>query len=135
MKRLIRAVVFYTIGLYLTSLIIPGFQILSDWRGLILAGITLAIFIALVRPIFSLLLLPFNVLTFGLFSFVSTILTFCLYLWLFPSWFHVNAWKFMGFTYSPLAISINPFHVNEFFTVLFATFFISFLVGVFSFIL
>jgi putative membrane protein len=135
MKRLIRAVIFYTLALYLTSLIIPGFRLLSDWRGLILAGVTLAIFTALVRPIFSLLILPFNVLTFGIFSFVAQILTFCLYLWLFPNWFRIASWNFAGFTYSPLAISISSFHVNEFFTVLLATFFISFLVGIFSFLL
>lgn len=130
MKRFIRAIIFYSLALYITSLIIPGFKLVTDWRGLLISGLTLALLFTLVNPIFKLLLLPVNIITLGLFSFVSQILTFYVFLWIFPDWIHITAWKFAGWKFAALGLSFAPFWVNSFFTVVTSTFVISFIVSV-----
>lgn len=135
MKRFIRNVVFYTIAIYVVSLIIPGFKLVTDIRGLVLSGLTLSLLFAFVRPILSLLLLPINILTLGLFSFLSQVLTFYLFLFLFPSYVHIQPWQFLGWTFAPIGLNIAPFEVGQFVTVVISTFLTSLIVATLSFFL
>jgi putative membrane protein len=133
MKRFIRSIVFYTAAIYIVGLIIPGFKVTSDIRGLILSGLTLSIMFAFVKPILHFLLLPINLLTLGLFSFLSSILTFYLFLFLFPSMVKIQPWVFSGVIFAGLKIA--SFTVGRFITVVLSTFLISFIVGTISFFL
>lgn len=130
MKNLIRTLIFYTAAIYLTSLVIPGFKISADLRGLVISGLVLSLLFTFVNPLLRFLLLPINVLTLGLFSFVSQVLTFWLSLKLLPNFFQIEAWTFSGWSYSPLGIQVGVFTISAFFTIILATFFISFIVSV-----
>jgi putative membrane protein len=132
MKKIFRNLIFYTLALYLVSLIIPGFDIKSDWRGLILCGATFALVFSLVNPVLKLLLLPLNVLTLGLFSFLSQVLTVYIYLWFFPEYIKISSWFFKGWTIPIVQMPVPPFTVSEFLTITVSTFIISFVVSTLS---
>lgn len=129
MKKVIRTFFFYTIAIYLAGLIIPGFQIVSDWRGLIISGVILALLFLIVDPLFRFLLLPINLLTLGIFSFLSQILTFYVFLIIRPENFAIKAWQFTGWQFNPLGINIGSFTVNPFFTIILTALLISFIVS------
>ncbi len=57
------------LGLWVTSLIVPGVRARAD-GDLLLAAIILGLLNALIRPLIWVLTLPLTVLTFGLFSLV-----------------------------------------------------------------
>ncbi|MFA6005155.1 MAG: phage holin family protein [Patescibacteria group bacterium] len=133
MKRFIRSVVFYAVAIYLVGLVIPGFKVVTDVRGLILSGLTLSILFTFVKPILHFLLLPINVLTLGLFSFLSSILTFYLFLYLFPSFVKIEPWVFQGIVLAGL--KIGTIAIGRFVTVVMSTALISFIVGTISFFL
>ena len=132
MKKLVRVLIFYTAAIYLTGLLIPGFKVMADLRGLFISGLVLSLFFTFVNPFLKFLLLPINMLTLGIFSFVSQVITFWLFLKLLPNFFHIQAWTFAGWKYSPLGINIGVFTITAFFTIILATFFISFIVSLLS---
>lgn len=57
------------LALYLTALLLPGFQLRGIVATLVAAAI-LGIVNAIIRPLLLLLTLPLNILTLGLFTFV-----------------------------------------------------------------
>ncbi|MBD0262577.1 MAG: phage holin family protein [Tolypothrix sp. Co-bin9] len=65
------------IALLITAHLVPGF-IVKTFVTALLAAIVLGLVNAIVRPILSILTLPINLITFGLFTFVINALT----LWL-----------------------------------------------------
>ncbi len=127
--------VFYTAAIYIAGKLVPGFKLETDWRGLMVSGLTLAVLFAFVNPFLKFLFLPINVLTMGLFSFVSQILTFYIFLQLFPDNFHIEKWDFSGWDYVPLGLHIGSFNVGPFVTIVLSTFLISFIVMLLSVIL
>mgnify|MGYP001557941828 CR=1 FL=1 len=135
MKRFFRGIFFYTVALFVASLIIPGFKLSTDIRGLLLCGFVLAILFMFVDPFFKLLLLPLNIMTMGLISVISQLITFSLFVWLFPNIIHINAWYFSGFSLPQLGIKIGGFMVAKFLTIVSATFIISLMVTLLSFVL
>lgn len=56
-------------ALYLTALIVPGFNLSGFWT-IIIAAAVLGIINVIIRPIMLLITLPINILTLGLFTFV-----------------------------------------------------------------
>lgn len=130
MKNLIRAIVFYTAAIYLTGLIIPGFRIVADLRGLVLSGLILSILFTFVNPFLKFLFLPINVITLGLFSFVSQVLTFYIFLKFLPQYVRIEPWLFAGANYPALGISVSSFWVGDFLTIVISTFVISLIVSV-----
>lgn len=130
MKTLIRTWVFYTLAIFLVSEIIPGFKINTDLRGLLLSGLFLALMFNFVNPVLKFLFLPINMLTLGLFSFVSQVITFYLFLVLWPDYFQIKTWEFPGFNLSGLGITINPFTVSNLLTIILSTGLISIIIAV-----
>ena len=130
MKTLIRTWVFYTLAIFLVSEIIPGFKINTDLRGLLLSGLCLALMFNFVNPVLKFLFLPINMLTLGLFSFVSQVITFYLFLVLWPDYFQIKTWEFAGFSLSGFGITINPFTVTNLLTIILSTGLISIIIAV-----
>lgn len=64
---------FSGLAVLVTTYIIPGVEVNSFWVAIVVA-IVLGVVNAFVRPIVTLLTLPVNILTLGLFSFVITAL-------------------------------------------------------------
>ncbi len=78
MKRFIRVFVIECVALYLASQIAKGMVFNQGVQGLIITGVALAVATFLIRPVVNILLLPINLLTFGLFKWVAQAITFFL---------------------------------------------------------
>lgn len=130
MKSLFRTWIFYTLAIYLVGEFIPGFLISADLRGLLLSGLCLALMYNFVNPVLKFLFLPINMLTLGLFSFVSQVITFYLFLQLWPDYFSIQSWKFSEYTLTGLGIKINAFTVTPLLTIILSTGLISIIVAV-----
>jgi len=118
MKGFVRLLVFYTLAIYFVGKFIPGFKVNTDLRGLIVSGFVLASLYSFVYPLIKFLFLPLNLLTLGLFSVVAQILTFYLFLKIFPHNFLIESWRFSGYSAMGLGLNIKPFTVNELFTII-----------------
>jgi uncharacterized membrane protein YvlD (DUF360 family) len=71
MKHLIRNYVVDTYALWLTSQVATGMVFEGGYRTLFIAGLALMGVSLLAKPIINLMLLPLNMVTFGLFRWVS----------------------------------------------------------------
>jgi len=95
MKRIFRIFIFSCFALFLTLYWNKGFEIPSTALDFVKAGIALTILFIIVRPLMKIIFLPFNILTFGLFSFF----VYVLFLSILSSWyglFSILPWKFYG---------------------------------------
>jgi len=95
MKKIFRMFVFSGIALYLTALWNKGFDIAYDPLSFIKALSLLALGYYLIAPIFKLLLLPLNIVTFGLASVVAYIALFYFIITKF-SLAQIHDWNFPG---------------------------------------
>lgn len=129
MKKIIRMWVFYTLALYLVGHLIPGFKMLTDIRGLLISGLALTFLYAMVYPLLKFLFLPLNLITLGLFTIVSQVLTFYIFLYLFPDYFKLTPWRFPGWGWAALGLSIKPFTVSTFLTIICSSSLISVIVS------
>jgi uncharacterized membrane protein YvlD (DUF360 family) len=76
MKKIFRMIIFSTLSIYITSLLIKGFIIKSDLISLFISAFILAIFYYLLTPLMKLILLPLNFFTLGLASTIIYVLLF-----------------------------------------------------------
>jgi putative membrane protein len=129
MKKLIQSLVFYTLAIYFVSEIVPGFKVNTDLKGLIVSGLCLAILFVFLNPLLKFLFLPINIITLGLFSFVSQIITFYIFLNLFPHNFNIISWDFSGMELTGLGLHLNSFTVTPFLTIILSTGLISIIVS------
>lgn len=96
MKTLIKIYIISTFSLYLASILFKGIILEKGLESLFLAGAGLAAVSLLIKPIINLLLLPLNLITFGLFRWVSS--TVALYLVTLA----VPGFKILNFVFSGL---------------------------------
>jgi len=75
MKRILRSFLIEIGTFYLVSQIASGIVFENGLEGLVVAGVALTVATFLVRPIINILLLPINLLTFGLFKWLSQAVT------------------------------------------------------------
>ncbi|HKY74294.1 MAG TPA: phage holin family protein [Patescibacteria group bacterium] len=73
MKTFFKLIVFTTVSLYLISRVFPSIQFV-DINTLLVTGLVLTILTVFVRPFLKILLLPVNIITFGLFAWIINIL-------------------------------------------------------------
>lgn len=98
MKKVFRMVVFSGISLYITSLLIKGgFSITLDPKNFAFATLIMAATYYLIAPFMKIIFLPFNFLTFGLFSFVIYILLLNFLINYF-GYMSIHPWTFPGMT-------------------------------------
>jgi putative membrane protein len=96
MKRIVRCFVIDTGALYIIWKITSGLVFEDGFQSLILTGAALMLVSFLIKPVINLLLLPLNLITFGLFRWVGHAIT--LYLVdLVLTDFSVHAFYFAGF--------------------------------------
>lgn len=109
MKGIIRNIALNAVSLYTTSLIFDGLKLNGGITTLIMGGLLLAIGFKILKPIFTVITLPFNLLTLGLFS--SCIIAFILFLitLVYPN-ILVQPFYFDGLIFG--GIEIHPFKVG-----------------------
>lgn len=123
MKTLLRTYVIHLAALWMVvSLLQSSITIGTGVESFLLAGVLLAVFNLLLKPILKLLFLPVNLLTLGLFSIVINALVFYLFLKVLPEG-HISSWVFPGISY--LGITIKEISFNETATVVLASFLVN----------
>lgn len=75
MRTLIKHFIIDTISLYLISLSVTGIVFEKGLETLFLAGFVLMLATTIVKPIINILILPINLVTFGLFKWVAYAIT------------------------------------------------------------
>lgn len=109
MKYLLRVFLFNSFSLWLVSQLFPALVVVGGWQNLLFAGFILTLLMLLISPILKILLIPVNLLTFGLFSWASNVVVLYL-LTLFVPDVTVTVWQFPGVSYSGLVIA--PFLIS-----------------------
>ncbi len=71
MKKILRHFIIDTVALYLVSQTVTGLHFAKGIETIFLAGAALAATTMLIRPIINILLLPLNLITFGLFKWIG----------------------------------------------------------------
>lgn len=97
MKSIFRLYLIETFSLYLISSTISGITLENGLVTLLLAGLGLTAASSIAKPLINLLLLPLNLMTFGLFRFISSAIAIYLVTLVVPG-FKFNGFYFAGFT-------------------------------------
>lgn len=105
MKKILRAFLIEVGGLYLVTRLASGIVFDDGIKGLIITGVALTLASYLIKPIINILILPLNLMTFGLFRWVSQAITLYVVDLILPNF------KIIGFSFSGIVtdyISIPP---------------------------
>jgi putative membrane protein len=97
MRTILKHFIIDTISLYLISQAVVGITFTQGLYTLLLAGFVLMLATMVVKPIINVLLLPINLITFGLFKWVTYAITLYLVTLVVPG-FHLGEFVFKGFT-------------------------------------
>jgi putative membrane protein len=97
MKKIFRSILIEAVVLYLVSQATSGLFFEGGVKDIVITGVCLALATLLVRPIVNVLLLPINLLTFGLFKWISNAVT--LYIVdLVLNQFRIGNFSYVGFS-------------------------------------
>lgn len=97
MKRILRHFVIDSVSIFLVSSIASGLIFQKGIETLLLTGLGLTIASLIARPIINLLLLPVNLITFGLFRWVSAVTVLYLVSLVVPG-FQIIHFNFAGYS-------------------------------------
>jgi putative membrane protein len=97
MRTIIKHFLIDTIALYLISLAVSGIIFVEGFYTVALAGFVLMLATKVVKPIINVLLLPINLITFGLFKWVTYAITLYIVTLVVPG-FEIGQFVFSGFT-------------------------------------
>ncbi len=103
MRSLIAKIVSTMVSFYITSSLISGFKIEPTWQSYFIASLIFLLFNLLVTPLIKLLLLPINLLTLGLFRWITQVLVIYLFDILYTG-ITISSYYFAGFTSSIIAL-------------------------------
>lgn len=125
MKSIIRHYIFDTLSLFLLSKIFSGMVFANGVYTLLFAGVVLMLSTLVVKPLINLLILPINLVTFGLFKWVSSVIALYIVTLVVPG-FEITHMAYSG--YSGLWLDIPAFN----FTGIIAFVAFSFAISLFS---
>lgn len=109
MKGILRNILLYAFALYLTQLIFDGLVLQGGFRTLIVGGILLAIGFKVIKPILSVISLPFNLISLGLFSVLITAFIVFLITLIYPP-IEIKPFTFEGVSF--WGIEVHSFYVT-----------------------
>jgi len=95
--RIIKRFVISTASIYIVSLVTSGMVFAKGYETIALAGAAVALSSLIVKPVINLLILPLNLITFGLFRWVTYAVTLYLVTLVVPG-FSINSFSFVGFS-------------------------------------
>lgn len=109
MKGILSNVLLYAFSLYIAQQIFEGLVLHGNTRTLIIGGILLTIGFKIIKPVLSIISLPFNIISLGLFSiFILAFILFLITL-VYPS-IEVRSFTFQGVSF--WGIEIHRFYVS-----------------------
>ncbi|MCX6816355.1 MAG: phage holin family protein [Candidatus Beckwithbacteria bacterium] len=122
MKHFLRQSLLTAFSLFIVAKFYPGLNIPKDLLNLIWAGFIISLLNQLVKPVIKLLLLPINLLTLGLFSWLANVLVLLIATKIIPD-LTVTAFTFFSISYAGF---ITPtLFINPFVSLILASFFLS----------
>jgi len=119
MKDFIRRSLISSFALFLISSFYPGLTVPGSLTGLLWAGILISLINQLVKPVIKLLLLPFNLLTFGLLAWLANVLVIYLAVRIVPG-LTVSGFTLPGLDYA--GFIIPEIHLNLFLSLIITAF-------------
>lgn len=112
MKHLIRTFLFSTFTVWLLDRFVPGFNLGDNLQTLALTSLALMFVTLIVIPLLSIIFMPINIITIGLFKWILTagvlfgIITYA-------SFITITDWQFAGFNYfipyANLPVELPPY--------------------------
>lgn len=103
MKGILKRTVFNAISLFILSQVISGVKISGGIQTLLFAGFVLSLLFILLKPILNIFSLPLNVVTLGLFSFITNAVLLYLLTVFVPN-IIISSFTFNGFSFSGFII-------------------------------
>ncbi len=97
MKTILKHFIINTVSLYLVSLAITGIIFNDGTYSIVLAGVALTLATLIIRPVINILLLPINLITFGLFRWAGFAVSLYLVTLVVPG-FKILDFAFKGFS-------------------------------------
>lgn len=97
MKRILRHFVIDSVSIFLVSSIVQGMFFQKGIETLLLTGLGLTIASLIAKPVINILLLPVNLITFGLFRWVSAVAVLYIVTLTVPG-FKIIHFNFLGYT-------------------------------------
>lgn len=103
MKAIARLVAINSLSIFLVSLFLPGLDVSGGFTSFIIGGALLTIAATFLDPIIKIITLPFNILTLGFLSFLTTLAALFL-ITIFYGNITVSAFTFEGFTFAGIVV-------------------------------
>lgn len=123
MKALLRNILFNSFSIFLISQVLPGVKVSGGLPTYLIGGIALTLLLLLLKPVLNILTLPLNLVTLGMFSFLTNVIIFYL-LTVLVIGITISSFTFLGASYAGFIIP----HI--YFNTLFAFVIVSFLQSV-----
>ena len=120
MRAIARLIAINSLSIFLVSLFLPGFHVSGAFTSFIIGGALLTIAATFLDPIMKIITLPFNILTLGFLSFLTTLAALLL-ITVFYGNIGVSAFTFEGFTFAGIVIQKNQLSLPLSFIVISAT--------------
>ena len=124
MKFLLRTYLVNMASLWATTQILPALSITDGFRGLLIASAAFMGANMILIPLLRILLLPLNLLTVGLFSWLANVIALYFLVTIIPS-FNVSSYYFPGGSYD--GFSMPALDLSPFLVVIVASFLIGFI--------
>src|SRR3989344_188971 len=99
MKAIVRLIAINSLSIFLVSLFLPGLHVSGGFTSFIIGGVLLTVAATILNPIVKIVTLPFNILTLGFLSFLTTFVALFL-ITIFYGNIQVSAFTFEGFTFA-----------------------------------
>ena len=129
MKSILRNVAFYGFSLFLLTVFLSGVRVSGGLSSYIVGGTALTLLFFLVKPIISIISFPLNMITFGLFSFVTNAILLYILTILVPA-ITIRAFEFSGVSFA--GFIIPHFFLNAFFAFIASSIILSLIMGFLS---
>ena len=109
MKGILRNTVINAISLAVLDQVIPGVTIIGGLKTYVIAGFILSLLLLIIKPILNILSLPLNMVTLGLFSFLTNSIILYL-LTVFVTQVTISKFTFEGFTFAGFVVPVMDFN-------------------------
>lgn len=123
-KSLLKAFLINMVSLWTTTQILPSLAITDGFKGLAIASAAFMVANFILIPLLRVLLLPLNLLTVGLFSWLANVLALYFLVTIIPS-FKISSYYFPGGSY--YGFSFPSLDLSPFLVVIAASFLIGFI--------
>src|SRR5581483_2423488 len=111
MKNILRKTTYFSLALFLTSLLVAGFKVQGGIPTFVVGGLVMTILSLILLPILNIIAIPFKMLSFGSFGLLINALILYILTVLVPG-IEVKAFLFAGANYAGFTaprVSVNTF--------------------------